>query len=237
MSNGEVNNVNEDKKRTETTNQEKMEAKDLKTQATEPISPSPDRTGNTSGSGLALGYPDPTTKIGIIVGVSTAIIAVLIGLVFTLLSARISDISKYADSQFSRIENRFIRIEDKISLERPLTKPMTSSSPIAITDFGHGMLNKSGMGDLLAKYQTKLIEKAKRKGLSKLSTPADIDEVTKELFDDYEGFKDEDTKVIDNYIYEHCEGKMFNIWEIGAIRFRDIVLEYFGKPVPTAEDN
>jgi len=30
---------------------------------------------------------------------------------------------------------------------------------------------------------------------------------------------------------------MFNIWEIGAIRFRDIVLEYFGKPVPTAEDN
>ncbi len=144
----------------------------------------------------------------------------------------ITDLTSYVDKQIHNKELRIIRIEDFVKLKRPLS----TSSPVAITDFGKEMLHESGMNTLLAKYKPELTKIFHAKNLPTSPTALDVEEVARDVIDNYPSFKEEDTRSIDKYMFSHIEGRIFDIWEIAAIRFRNMILEDLGMPVPKCKD-
>jgi len=148
---------------------------------------------------------------------------------FSLNTDKIEDLTSFFDDALKTKDLRISRLEDVVKLRRPLTL----TSPIALTTFGRDMLQKSGMNRLLYKYKSKLMEKVKEFNLTASPTIEEVGVIAKQIIDDYPDFDSEDIKMIDDYMFDRIEGRMFNLWELAGIRFRDMILEDLDIPEPT----
>ena len=194
------------------------------------------------------------TSLGIGIPALIGLSAVLLGISFAQLSRRMDDVcdsvkglrgdvtkntaatanlNGYVDKSLHKRDFRILRIENMLGLKGPLTE----SSPVALTDLGKAMLHDSGMNALLAKYRSKLTEIFYAENLPASPSELDVEKVARKVVDNYPDFKKVDTKSIDDYMFDHIEGKIFDIWELAGIRFRDMMLEELGMTIPTEKQN
>lgn len=140
----------------------------------------------------------------------------------------ISNLTDYIDDRSHRIELRLVKIEHDVGL--PV--PFTLDSPACLTKFGKEILRTSGMEAMLARYKTKLMEKVKAENLPASPSAYEVERIAIKVINNYPDFDKSDAKLIEDYMYNHPMGMMFDIWDIAGIHFRNMLLEDLGMPVP-----
>lgn len=145
-----------------------------------------------------------------------------------LMNEKYNNLEIFVDDKGYQLALRIARAEGLIGLE----PPFHLGSPVQITPLGHKYLQESGLNDLLAKYDSEITALAEERGVS---SPEDIERAARYAVNTFEGWIEEAEK-IDDYMLSHYDRKMFNIWEIGGIRFRDILMDRYGMQFPKTQE-
>lgn len=139
------------------------------------------------------------------------------------------DLTRYIDTRFHRNELRLIRIETV----GELLVPYTVESPMRLSEFGISLLKESGMEVMILNHKSALIKLARDQDPNSIP---EADEVAKSVIDEFKWSEVCDPDPVENYMDNHPIGRMFDIYEIGAVYFRDILMEELGMEYPTKDE-
>lgn len=120
------------------------------------------------------------------------------------------------------IESRVSRIEGSMRLA-----PISAASPLRLTPVGEDILEKSGIGAATRQFKNELIADIKKKNPQ---TAYDVQEMTKKIFQDFK-WGEENLKKFKDYSFQSGKWTLADIYEVGAIYFRDIALQELGMSV------
>lgn len=136
------------------------------------------------------------------------------------------DIDKDIKPTLRNISDRVSRIEGALKLS-----PLAASSPLHLTDAGKEILKNSGMGIVANRLKDTLLIEIKKKNPK---TAYDIQEVTKDVFSRF-NWPEEDLKKFKDYSFQSGKWSLADIFEVGAIYFRDITLKELGYKIEDLE--
>lgn len=118
-----------------------------------------------------------------------------------------------------RLDKRVGRIEGKLKLS-----PLTRHSPLRLSDIGKEILEKSGIKEITDQFKNQLLKTIQKENPK---TAYDVQEATREVFQDFD-FGEDNVKKLKDYAFQSGNWGLSDILEVGAIYFRDIALEEFG---------
>jgi len=119
---------------------------------------------------------------------------------------------------------RIARSEGVIGLESPI-RP---GSAVKITELGCKYLEESGIKKLLAKYDSELTALAETRDIS---SPRKVERAARYAINTFEGWG-KDADKINYYMLKDPDKRIFNIWDIAGIYFRDVLMKRYGMQFP-----
>ena len=150
----------------------------------------------------------------------------------TLLLGRLKELIIRTDEKVKRIDKDFDDLKKDIkSIDRRVGRiegklglgPIAGDSPLHLTEIGKKILNESGIKKLVDKKKEELLNELKKKNFTH---PYDIQEWCFKKFDELSE-KPELQELFKDYAFKKGYS-VSEIFEIGAIYFRDIALKELG---------
>lgn len=125
------------------------------------------------------------------------------------------------DEKVGALVSRVSRIEGSMKLS-----PFSAASPVRLTPVGEEILKDSGMKEISSKLKAELLSEIKKKNPK---TAYDVQETTKKVFQEF-NWGEENLNKFKNYAFQSGKWNLADIFEVGAIAFRDYALEELGLP-------
>lgn len=119
------------------------------------------------------------------------------------------------DEKVVNLVGRISRIEGSMKLS-----PFGAGSPVRLTTVGEEILKQSGIGSATDQLKSDLMAEIKKKNPQ---TAYDVQEVTKKVFQEF-NWGDENLKKFKEYSFQSGKWTLADIFEVGAVYFRDIAL-------------
>lgn len=123
------------------------------------------------------------------------------------------------DGRVGGLDSRISRIEGSMKLS-----PFAATSPVQLTLVGQDILQKSGMKIAIDQKRNELIAEIKKQDPK---TAYDVQEVTKKVFQDF-GWEEGILKNFKDFAFQSGKWTLADIFEVGAIYFRDTALRELG---------
>ncbi len=159
----------------------------------------------------------------IIIGIISGVIGVLVSVcgILIKLGGKLQ-ILQDLKNRFEKFENKMDGLLERVSrVEGKLeSSPTSSSSPVKLTSIGEEILVNSGIKEATDKSKNELSKLVKEKNPK---TAYDIQEYCRDVFENF-NWSDDDLNKFKKFSFQSGKWKLFDIYEVGAIYFRDILL-------------
>lgn len=119
------------------------------------------------------------------------------------------------DEKVGNLVGRISRIEGSMKLS-----PFGAGSPVRLTPVGEEIIKQSGIGNAADQLKNELMTEIKKKNPQ---TAYDVQEVTKKVFQEF-NWGNDNLKKFKDYSFQSGKWTLVDIFEVGAIYFRDIAL-------------
>ncbi|MBI3442294.1 MAG: hypothetical protein HY007_00795 [Candidatus Sungbacteria bacterium] len=124
--------------------------------------------------------------------------------------------------QMGNIAGRVSRIEGSMRLS-----PLGTHSPVTLTPVGQEILEKSEIGAAADRLKDELMAKIR---MENPKTAYDVQEVSKKIFQEF-AWSEADLNKFKDFAFQSGKWTLADIYEVGAIHFRDLALKELGMPV------